>query len=279
MRLRRAGASPGPRLRRPIIGPMSESATFPGAQGQRLAARLDRPDGPPRAWAVFAHCFTCGMDSLAASHIARTLADRGIAVLRFDFTGLGASGGDFADTHFSSNLADLRAAIDWLRAEHAAPRLLVGHSLGGAAVLAVAGDVPEVRAVVTLGAPSEPAHVVRQFGDDVETIRAQGEAEVRLAGRPFTIRREFLEDVAAHDQAARIARLDAALLVMHSPTDRVVPVDEAAAIYVRANHPKSFVALDGADHLLTRREDAAYAAELIAAWSAPYLRQRDEPRE
>lgn len=249
----------------------SESASFPGTGGQRLAARIDRPDGPPRAWAVFAHCFTCGMDSLAASHVARTLADRGVAVLRFDFTGLGASEGEFADTHFSSNLADLRAAIDWLRADHAAPRLLIGHSLGGAAVLAIAGEVPEVRAVATIGAPSDPAHVVRQFGDAVDTIRAQGEAEVRLAGRPFTIRREFIDDVAAHDQDARIAALDAALLVMHSPLDRVVPVDEAAAIYVRARHPKSFIALDGADHLLTRREDAAYAASLIAAWSAPYL--------
>ena len=246
-------------------------ATFPGADGQRLAARIDRPEAEPRAWALFAHCFTCSMDGRAASRIARALAARGLAVLRFDFTGLGASEGAFSDTRFSTNLDDLRAAIGFLRDEHAAPALLVGHSLGGAAVLAIAGEVPEVRAVATLGAPADPAHVVRQFGDEVETIRERGEAEVRLGGRPFTIRRDFLDDIAAQDQDARLARLDAALLVMHSPVDRVVPVDEAAAIYVRAKHPKSFIALDGADHLLTRREDAEYAASLIAAWSAHYL--------
>jgi alpha/beta superfamily hydrolase len=248
-----------------------ETVSFDGPDGQRLAALIDRPDAPPRAWALFAHCFTCSKDGIAASHIARTLAGHGIAVLRFDFTGLGASEGEFADTHFSSNLADLRAAVDWLRATHAAPTLLVGHSLGGAAVLAIAGDVPEVRAVATLGAPSDPAHVVRQFGDRVDAIRAHGEAEVELGGRPFTIRDEFLDDVAAQDPDARIAALDAALLVMHSPDDRVVGIDEAAAIYQRARHPKSFVALDGADHLLSRREDAAWAADLIAAWSARYL--------
>ena len=207
-------------------------ATFAGHDGQQLAARIDRPDGDVRAWAVFAHCFTCSMDGRAASHVSRALARHGIGVLRFDFTGLGASEGDFADTHFSSNLADLHAAIGFLRTEYAAPRLLVGHSLGGAAVLAIA---------------------------------------VRLGGRPFTIRREFLADVAAQDPDARIAALDAALLVMHSPVDRVVGIDQAAAIYARAKHPKSFIALDGADHLLTGREDAAWAASLIAAWSARYL--------
>ncbi len=246
-------------------------ATFAGHDGQQLAARIDRPDGDVRAWAVFAHCFTCSMDGRAASHVSRALARHGIGVLRFDFTGLGASEGDFADTHFSSNLADLHAAIGFLRTEYAAPRLLVGHSLGGAAVLAIAGQVPEVRAVATIGAPADPAHVVHQFEDEIDEIRADGEAEVRLGGRPFTIRREFLADVAAQDPDARIAALDAALLVMHSPVDRVVGIDQAAAIYARAKHPKSFIALDGADHLLTGREDAAWAASLIAAWSARYL--------
>ena len=244
---------------------------FTGLAGQRLAGRLDLPEGPVLAYALFAHCFTCTKNSIAAIRIARALTAKGFGVLRFDFTGLGQCGGEFAETSFSSNIGDLAAAAAAMAAAGIAPTLLIGHSLGGAAVLAIAGQVPEVRAVATIGAPADPAHVVHQFEDEIDEIRADGEAEVRLGGRPFTIRREFLADVAAQDPDARIAALDAALLVMHSPVDRVVGIDQAAAIYARAKHPKSFIALDGADHLLTGREDAAWAASLIAAWSARYL--------
>jgi putative redox protein len=249
----------------------SERTEFQGAQGHRLAARIDAPDGGIRAYALFAHCFTCGKDVFAASRIARALAERGVAVMRFDFTGLGASEGEFANTDFSSNIADLVAAADHLRRAHQAPQLLIGHSLGGAAVLAAAGGIAEVRAVVTIGAPSDPAHVAGLFGDRVAQITAEGEAEVQLAGRPFRIRREFLADAAEQNLAGRIAQLRRALLVMHSPRDATVDIDNATRIFVAARHPKSFVSLVDADHLLTRHADAVYAADLIAAWSERYL--------
>ena len=249
---------------------------FPGADGQLLAARLDVPDGPVRAYALFAHCFSCSKDVLAASRTAHGLARHGIAVLRFDFTGLGASEGEFANTNFSSNIADLIAAVDFLRAEYAAPQLLVGHSLGGAAVLAAAAPVPEARAVATIAAPSDPHHVTGLFGEHLDTIAEHGEARVRLAGREFTIRRQFLEDIAEHSLAERIHALKLPLLVLHSPLDRTVPLSDAMQIFEAARHPKSFVSLDSADHLLTRREDAQYVAGVIAAWSARYL---DSPHE
>ena len=249
----------------------SERKDFTGAQGQKLAARLDAPSGPITAYALFAHCFTCGKDVFAASRIAQALTEHGIAVLRFDFTGLGASEGDFANTNFSSNVADLVAAAAFLRAEHAAPKILIGHSLGGAAVLAAAASIDEVKAVVTVAAPSDPEHVTGLFGDHIAQIEADGEAQVQLAGRPFKIKKQFLIDAAEHNLSAQTAALRRALLVMHSPRDTTVDISNAVSIFTSAKHPKSFISLDDADHLLTRREDALYVASMIAAWSARYI--------
>jgi len=249
----------------------STRVEFTGSLGHPLAGRLDTPDGPVRAWALFAHCFTCSKDTKAAAYIARALAEAGFGVLRFDFTGLGGSGGDFGNTHFSSNVDDLVAAADWLRGAHGAPALLVGHSLGGAAVLAAAHRVADARAVVTLGAPFEPAHVVHQLGESLAAIEADGQARVALGGREFTLRREFLDDVAGQPQAQHIQELRRALLVLHAPGDKVVGVDNARRIFEQARHPKSFVSLDDADHLLSREVDARYAAGIIAAWAARYL--------
>jgi uncharacterized OsmC-like protein/alpha-beta hydrolase superfamily lysophospholipase len=253
---------------------VSRKLEFPGSQGSPLAARLDLPDTEPRAYALFAHCFTCSKDVVAASRVARALTAAGIAVLRFDFTGLGRSGGDFANTDFSSNISDLVHAADHLRECYAAPSILIGHSLGGAAVLAATHLVPEVRAVATIAAPADPQHVVGLFDEHRDTITEHGNAEVTLAGRTFRIRRELLTDLAAQPQAARIAALGAALLVLHSPTDELVGVDNARRIFDTARHPKSFVALDGADHLLTNADDAAFVAAVLAPWAARYLPAR-----
>ena len=255
----------------------AERFEFPNARGEKLAALLDRPAGQPVAFALFAHCFTCGKDILAAKRIAEGLTGRGIAVLRFDFTGLGASSGEFANTTFSSNVADLVAAASHLRSVYQAPAILIGHSLGGAAVLAAAAQCPEVRAVATIGAPIDPAHVTGLFKQHVDTIQQQGEVEVALAGRPFRIRREFLDDVAMHKLEECLAKLRKALLVLHSPTDDIVGIENASAIFTAAKHPKSFVSLAGADHLLSRRSDAVYVAEVIAAWSERYLDMVPEP--
>ncbi|WIX80335.1 alpha/beta hydrolase [Amycolatopsis carbonis] len=244
---------------------------FPGSQGTSLAARLELPEGAPKAYALFAHCFTCNKDVVAATRVARGLTAFGVAVLRFDFTGLGGSEGEFANTDFSSNVGDLVAAANHLRDEYEAPQLLIGHSLGGAAVLAARHALPEVRAVATIAAPADPQHVARLLGDSREEIERQGEAEVVLAGRPFRIRKQFLEDIAAQPQAERIRGLKAALLVMHSPVDAEVGVENARIIFDTARHPKSFVALDGADHLLTGRADAAFAADILATWAKRYL--------
>ena len=249
----------------------TERFQFPGSEGQQLAAALDLPEGEIHAYALFAHCFTCGKDGLAAKRIAVALAARGIAVLRFDFTGLGSSEGDFANSTFSSNVADIVRAADHLRKTYKAPALLIGHSLGGAAVLAAAGQIPEAKAVVTIAAPSDPTHVTGHFADSIEKIRRDGEAKVSLAGRPFTIKREFLDDVAEHSLMEHIATLHKALLVMHAPTDDTVGIENATRIFVTAKHPKSFVSLAGADHLLTKRPDSAYAADVIAAWASRYL--------
>jgi len=242
-----------------------------GARGDRLAARLDVPTGPRRATALFAHCFTCSKDVHAASRVSRGLAERGIAVLRFDFTGLGHSDGEFASTNFSSNVEDLVCAADWLRDHVAAPALLVGHSLGGAAVLAAAARIPEARAVATIAAPADPSHVERLLGDRVAAIEAQGEVEVELAGRRFRVRRQFLDDVRQQALDTHVRELRRALLILHSPTDQIVGIENAGALFAAARHPKSFLSLDGADHLLERREDAAYVAETIAAWASRYL--------
>ena len=249
----------------------TERFQFAGSDGQQLAAALDTPEGEIRAYALFAHCFTCGKDVLAAKRIAVALAAKGIAVLRFDFTGLGSSEGDFANSTFASNVADLVRAADHLRETGKAPAILIGHSLGGAAILAAAAQIPDAKAVVTIAAPSDPAHVTGLFADRIEDIRERGRAEVSLAGRPFTITRQFLDDIAEHGLMAHVARLHKALLVMHAPTDDTVGIDNATRIFVTAKHPKSFVSLAGADHLLTDRRDAAYVAEIIAAWASRYL--------
>ena len=255
----------------------SQKFTFPGASGAQLAARLDRPSGPIRAYALFAHCFTCSKDIFAASRIASSLVEQGIAVLRFDFTGRGHSEGEFANTNFSSNVGDLVAAADHLRATYEAPAILIGHSLGGAAVLAAAAKIPEAKAVATIAAPFDPAHASRNFSDSIAEIEAKGEAEVRLGGRPFVIRKQFLDDIAVQHQEERIAHLRKALMVFHAPLDEIVGIDNASKIFLAAKHPRSFVSLDDADHLLTRRADARYVAEVIAAWAGRYL---DEiPRE
>ena len=249
----------------------TEKFQFEGESGHQLAAALDLPDGTPIAYALFAHCFTCGKDVLAAKRIAVALAAKGIATLRFDFTGLGSSEGDFANSTFSSNVADLVRAAAHLRETRKAPAILIGHSLGGAAILAAAGQIPEAKAVVTIAAPSDPTHVTGLFSDHVDHIRAQGEAKVSLAGRPFTIKREFLDDVAEHSLMDKIAHLHKALLVMQSPTDDTVGIDNATRIFVAAKHPKSFVSLSGADHLLSDRRDSAYVADVIAAWATRYV--------
>ena len=249
----------------------AEQFDFFNSDGQRLAGLLDDPVGEARAYALFAHCFTCGKDVHAAKRIAQALTTLSIGVLRFDFTGLGSSEGEFANTTFSSNVADLVAAADQLRKSKRAPAILIGHSLGGAAVLAAAAQVPEARAVVTIAAPSDPAHVAGLFKDRLAEIAARGEIDVTLAGRPFRIRRAFLDDVAEQQLSGRIAALGKALLIFHSPTDGIVGIDNASRIFAAARHPKSFVSLAGADHLLSANSDAAYVANVIAAWAERYL--------
>jgi uncharacterized OsmC-like protein/alpha/beta superfamily hydrolase len=244
----------------------SERVEFAGSLGNTLAARLDLPSVKPRAYALFAHCFTCSKDIFAASRISAALAEHGVATLRFDFTGLGASEGEFANTNFSSNVEDLVAAAEWLRETRSAPALLVGHSLGGAAVLAAAGHVPEARLVATIGAPADAEHVIENFSAHLDQIEQTGQAEVSLAGRPFTIRKQFLDDVRGVDLARKIARLKRALVVFHAPLDQTVGIDNASKIFSAAKHPKSFVSLDGADHLLTRKQDAVFVANTLAAW-------------
>lgn len=254
------------------MAPDVDKITFVGSQGEQLAARLDLPERDPRAIALFAHCFTCGKDIAAASRISTGLVSEGFGVLRFDFTGLGSSEGEFANTNFTSNVADLVAAADLLRSEYQAPTLLVGHSLGGAAVLAAASEIPEVEAVATIAAPADPVHVTGVFtAEALAEIEREGEAEVELAGRPFRIRQQFIDDVSGQRLGEAIGDLDAALLVMHSPVDDLVGVDHARQIYEAARHPKSFVALDGADHLLSERSDSAYVASMLSVWSSRYL--------
>ncbi|SHG41291.1 bifunctional alpha/beta hydrolase/OsmC family protein [Cognatishimia maritima] len=249
----------------------TERITFTGHSGEKLAARLDLPDGPHLATVLFAHCFTCSKDIPAARRIAGRLAAMGLAVLRFDFTGLGHSEGEFSNTTFTSNVADLHAAAEYLAKRDMAPDMLIGHSLGGAAVLRAAGEMPTVRAVATLGAPFDPHHVTHNFDDALDKIEADGQAEVSLGGRPFTIRKDFVADISAQKLAPAIQNLKRALLVMHAPRDAVVGIENAAEIFGAAKHPKSFVTLDDADHLINRPEDAEYAAEVIAAWAARYL--------
>ncbi|NRB18159.1 MAG: OsmC family protein [Rhodobacteraceae bacterium] len=249
----------------------TQQITFPGHAGTPLAARLDLPEGPVLATALFAHCFTCSKDIPAARRIAGRLAAMGIAVLRFDFTGLGHSEGEFANTSFSSNVADLIAAAQYLATRSMAPELLIGHSLGGAAVLRARAGIPSVKGVVTLGAPFDPGHVAHNFAGALDEIATRGSAEVCLGGRPFTISQAFVEDIRSATLATAIADLNAALLVLHAPQDAIVGIENAAQIFTTAKHPKSFVTLDGTDHLISRARDAEYAADMIAAWAGRYI--------
>ncbi|HSE01396.1 MAG TPA: bifunctional alpha/beta hydrolase/OsmC family protein [Burkholderiales bacterium] len=239
----------------------TESIRFPAPGGRELAARLDTPAGAPLGYALFAHCFACSKDSKAAAYVSQALAGHGIATLRFDFSGL----------EFTSNVADLLAAAEWLRANRAAPQVLAGHSLGGAAVLAAAGRIPDARAVATIGSPFDPADVVRLFKEAQATIEEKGEAEVNLGGRPIRISKQFVDDLNNQDAAQAISTLRKPLLVFHSPRDTIVAIENASKIFLAAKHPKSFVSLDRADHLLTRHEDAQYVAAVLAAWASRYL--------
>lgn len=244
---------------------------FDSAAGEKLAAALELPDGHPRAYALFAHCFTCSKDVKAAREISRALRARGYAVLRFDFTGLGGSDGDFANTNFSSNVDDLVAAADFLRNQYKAPALLIGHSLGGAAAIVAAKRISEIKSVAVIGAPSDADHVAAQLKGSEREIREHGEAVVSLAGRPFTIKAQFLDDLKTQTVTECAASLKKPLLVLHAPRDETVGIDNATKIFVAARHPKSFVSLDSADHLLSNTADARYAASVIAAWGARYL--------
>lgn len=253
--------------------------TFEGALGHELQGRVELPKGPIRATAIFAHCFTCSKDIFAARRIASQLASRGFAVLRFDFTGLGTSEGDFADTNFSSNVNDLLRAADALRNAFEGPSLMVGHSLGGAAVLAAASQIPEVRAVATIGAPADVEHIEESFKCHLDEIEETGAANVSLAGRPFTIKKQFVDDIRTQSLKDKIGKMKKALMVLHSPIDETVGIENATEIYKAARHPKSFVSLDNADHLLSNHDDAVYAADMISVWAARFLTKIEEPKE
>ena len=250
----------------------SEKLVFTNAKGQQLAARLDFPvTRKPGAYAIFAHCFTCSKNLNAVRNINRALTAQGIAVLRFDFTGLGESEGDFANTNFSSNIDDLLSAAEFLSKEYEGPQILIGHSLGGAAVLQAAAEIPSCKAVVTIGAPCDPAHVLQLLNDARETIEASGEAEVELAGRQFKIKKQFLDDLETTRMKEKIAKLKKALLIFHSPMDNTVGIENARHIYETAKHPKSFITLSNADHLLTKEEDSCYVGDVITAWAKRYI--------
>lgn len=259
---------------------LSKKVTFENGDGHELAGRLELPDGkPPRAYALFAHCFTCTKNIKAATNLARALCMEGYGVLRFDFTGLGESEGEFSETNFSSNVADLVAAADFLREAYEAPALLVGHSFGGTAALRAARDVAECRAVCTIAAPADPAHITHLLEGKREEIERCGEAEVCLAGRPFRIQRQFLDDVEDRQWREHVRGLRRALLIMHSPQDRTVEIDNAAELFQTALHPKSFVTLDDADHLLSNEADSLYAGRVLAAWAGRYVGEAEDEEE
>ena len=253
------------------MSPRVQRATFPGHAGHELAARVDLPAVPPTAWALFAHSFTCGKALRSAGRLAAALTEAGFGVVRFDFTGLGRSEGEFGDTDFTSNTEDLLAAVEWMRTEYSAPQVLIGHSLGGAAVLAMAGDVPEARAVVTIGAPADTEHVTNLFVDSLDEIEDDGEACVAIAGREFLITGRLVDDLRSSRVLECAGSMKKALLVVHSPIDNVVGVENAAAIYEAARHPKSFISLDGADHLMSDLADAEFAARSISAFATRYV--------
>lgn len=245
---------------------------IPNRSGLELAATLELPPGEaPSAFAIFAHCFTCGKNLTAERNIARALTQQKIGVLRFDFAGIGESDGEFFDSNFSTNVSDLLDVYAWMDERYKAPQLLVGHSLGGAAVLVAAAQMPKVTAVATIGAPSDPVHVSHLFASLEDTIRKQGEAEVQIGGRPFVVKRHFLESIEAVDMPQLLSTLRKAVLVLHAPGDQVVGIDNAREIYQGLKHPKSFITLDGADHLLTKKQDSLYAGQMIGHWAARYL--------
>lgn len=249
----------------------SKKITFEGAQGDNLVGYLDLPDDETQTLALFAHCFTCSKNLKPVKNISRTLVDRGIGVFRFDFTGLGESEGDFADTNFSSNVEDLVAAAAHLGKEYQWPEILIGHSLGGAAVLQAASEVSQSKAVATIAAPSNPVHVKKNFSANLEEIETTGEATVTLAGRDFKIKKQFLDDLETANMDRTISNLDRALMIFHSPVDQTVGISNAAHIYKLAKHPKSFVSLDDADHLLMKEKDSIYVAEVLASWARRYF--------
>ena len=251
----------------------TEKFMFPGALGHELAGRLDMPEeGEILDFVVFAHGFTIGKNFKPLQTIAKALVDEGYGMLRFDFTGLGGSGGDFSDTNFSTNVQEIEAAAKYLSDNYEAPGLLVGHSFGGTAALKAARNLPSVKGVATIGSPCSTSHIVHNFADKLEEIIERGEAEVMLAGRPFTIKDQFLDDIKKHDIAEGLGDLEKALLIFHSPQDRVVNIDNAGHIFRYARHPKSFVSLDGADHLLLKQDkDADYVGRVLAAWAGRYV--------
>ena len=245
--------------------------SFKNASGQLLAAILETPEETPRAWLLFAHCFTCSKDIITASRINRALVNHGFAVMRFDFTGLGESEGRFSETNFTTNIKDLLAASEHLRKNYQAPNILMGHSFGGAAILAAAKDIPECQAIITLAAPSEPSNIFSHFTDARKIIHTKGEMQVRIGDQDILLTRQFLEDVDRYHLAESIRALDKPLLILHAPDDNTVSVEHAKIIFKGAPHPKNFIALDGADHLLTNREDAVFVADMIAAWVKRYV--------
>lgn len=257
----------------------SQKVEFSNAKGETLSGVLEVPSQDAQAWAVFAHCFTCSKKSLAASRVARGLAERGIGVLRFDFTGLGDSAGDFSTSGFSSDVADLLSAAEWMNAAGRSVSLMIGHSLGGAATVVAAAQLEDVKAVATIGAPSDASHVIAQFKDSVPEIEAAGRAQVNLGGRPFTLSREFLQDVRKASVIDSVKSLGKPLMILHAPGDDVVGIDNATDLFVAAKHPKSFVSLDRADHLLSGKRDSEFVTDVIAGWSAQYIESRAIARQ
>lgn len=249
----------------------SKKVEFTGSTGETLSAKIDLPEGEPKAYALFAHCFTCSKDLKAVGNITKSLAESNIATLRFDFTGLGQSSGDFADTNFSSNVDDLVKAYEYMNTEFNAPSILIGHSLGGAAVLQASHKMNSVKAVATIAAPAEPSHVKDNFEMSLDEINENGEAKVTLAGRPFTIKKQFIDDLDEARMKNFIHELGKALIVFHSPIDNTVGIDNASKIFIAAKHPKSFISLDKADHLLADKEDSMYVGKVLATWAEKYI--------
>jgi len=254
-----------------------EKLTFKNKEGKALSARIEFPvEDKPLAYALFAHCFTCGKDLIASRNISRTLTSKGIAVMLFDFTGLGASEGDFESSDFSGNISDIYAASDFLKENYKAPEIIIGHSLGGAAVLFAAAQLESIKAVVTIAAPFDPYHLTKMLSKDLDKIQEEGKAEVFIGGRPFTINQSFIDDLKAHNAEETARDLRKPLLILHSPQDETVSIENAAKIYTAAHHPKSFISLDGANHLLSNKRDSEYVGNIIAGWVRRYINAEEK---